>query len=252
MEDGLLKISVKNLLSMKRPAESIPVLYSRRMQMPFPDDTCVKCGECAKECRMGAIAVSDKWTVDVGMCLFCHRCAEACINRSLRLVDAPDYVLRREDLIFRYGEPVERPCGAVDEKKRKAIGRSVNIREVDTGSCNACEVEVNSMSNRFYDMERFGMKVVASPRHADVLLVTGPLTENMTEALDRVVAATPNPKVVVAMGACAISGGLFKDGKTHGGIDKTVDVNLYIPGCPPPPDAVIRALLEAFGLTGRR
>ncbi|MDR3206140.1 MAG: hypothetical protein LBT41_03475 [Candidatus Methanoplasma sp.] len=252
MEEGLLRISLKNLVSLKRPAESIPVLYSRKMLMPFPDASCNNCGDCAKECRGGAITVSGAWEMDLGKCLFCGRCIEACESRSLKLVDAPDYVLKRADLIFRGGESAERGRDALDKAKRKVIGRSVNIRDVDAGSCNACEVEVNSMSNRFYDMERFGMKIVASPRHADVLLVAGPLTENMKEAFDRVVAAAPNPKVVVAMGVCAISGGLFRDGETHGGIDGSIAVDVYIPGCPPPPDAVIRALLGAFGLTGQR
>jgi Ni,Fe-hydrogenase III small subunit len=164
------------------------------------------------------------------------------------LISAPDYTLRREDLIFRSGESTERGRGVIGEDKRRVIGRSVNIREVDTGSCNACEVEVNSLSNVFYDVERFGIKTVASPRHADVLLVTGPLTDNMLEAFGRVLKATPDPKVIIAMGTCAISGGPFSGGETSGGIGGSADADVFIPGCPPAPDAVIRALLDAFGL----
>jgi len=253
MDDGMLRTALKNFLSLKRPPESIPVLYEKRMLMPFPDVSCGLCGSCAKECRAGAISVSEsEWKIDLGRCIFCRRCSEICGNGSLQLMKAPDYVLKREDLIFRSGESTERERGTIDQAKRKVIGQSVNIREVDTGSCNVCEVEVSSMFNRFYDAERFGIKIVASPRHADVLLVTGPLTDNMRDAFDGVLRATPDPKVIIAMGACAISGGLFSEGETSGGIAGSADVDLFIPGCPPPPDAIIRALLGAFGLTGQQ
>jgi len=127
------------------------------------------------------------------------------------------------------------------------FGRSLAIREVDAGSCNGCEVEVVSLSNPIYDIERFGIYIAASPRHADMLLVTGPVTRNMELALIKTYNATPSPKLVVAMGSCACSGGIF--GNTYascGGVDKLLPVDVYIPGCPPRPQAVIFALMVAM------
>lgn len=127
------------------------------------------------------------------------------------------------------------------------FGRSLSIREVDAGSCNACEVEVTALSNPIYDMERFGIHIVASPRHADMLLVTGPVTRNMELALLKTYNATPEPKLVVAMGSCACNGGIF--GNTYasgGGVDKFIHVDVYIPGCPPRPQAIIFGLMLAI------
>ncbi|MDR2846133.1 MAG: hypothetical protein LBV63_02505 [Candidatus Methanoplasma sp.] len=249
MRPSVLNESIGNLFSTKRPAEPIPVIFSRKMRMSFPTDDCDLCGACAGSCGGKAITVTDHWEVDLGRCLFCGRCIGSCEKKALKPVNAPDYVLERKDLIFRSDGPVTRKPGTIDESKRRAIGRSISIRQVDTGSCNGCEVEINSLSNQFYDMERFGIKIVASPRHADVLLVTGPLTHNMYDAFIKVIAATPDPKVIVASGSCAISGGVFSEGEVKKGIDGTTDVDIYIPGCPPPPDAILRAILSAFGLT---
>ena len=132
------------------------------------------------------------------------------------------------------------------EKIRNIFGRSLSIREVDAGSCNACEVEVNALSNPIYDMERFGIHIVASPRHADMLLVTGPVTRNMELALFKTYNATPEPKLVAAMGSCACNGGIF--GETYasgGGVDRFMPVDVYIPGCPPRPQAIIFGLMVA-------
>lgn len=127
---------------------------------------------------------------------------------------------------------------------RKRLGRSLSIRQVDAGSCNACELEIQALSNAYYDLERFGLRFVASPRHADALLVTGPVTLNMREALERTFAATPAPKWVVAAGACAIDGGLFGGGYAcASGVGSVVPVDLAIPGCPPSPKALLAGLL---------
>ncbi|MDD5615734.1 MAG: NADH-quinone oxidoreductase subunit B family protein [Candidatus Methanoperedens sp.] len=134
----------------------------------------------------------------------------------------------------------------LNRKIRALFGRSLSIREVDAGSCNACEVEVNALANPVYDMERFGIHIVASPRHADMLLVTGPVTRNMELALLKTANATPEPKLVVAMGSCACNGGIF--GETYasgGGVDRFMPVDVYIPGCPPRPQAVIFGLMVA-------
>lgn len=124
------------------------------------------------------------------------------------------------------------------------LGRSLVVREVDAGSCNGCELEVHALGNPIYDIERFGIHFAASPRHADVLLVTGPATRNMAEALRRTYDATPGPKWVVAMGDCAIDGGCFKGGYANfDGIDKIVPVDAHVPGCPPKPVDLLKALL---------
>ena len=126
----------------------------------------------------------------------------------------------------------------------RVFGRSLAIRQVDAGSCNGCELEIHALNNPFYDLERFGLKFVASPRHADVLLVTGPVTRNMREALERTYAATPAPKWVVASGACAIDGGLYRDSYACvGAVADVIPVDLHIPGCPPEPITLIKALL---------
>ena len=127
---------------------------------------------------------------------------------------------------------------------KRRLGRSLSIREVDAGSCNGCELEIHALSNPFYDIERFGLRFVASPRHADVLLVTGPVTANMREALERTYRATPEPKWVVAVGDCACSGGMFSGSYACGGpVSAVLPVDLSIPGCPPPPIEILKALL---------
>ena len=130
---------------------------------------------------------------------------------------------------------------------KRAFGRSLAIREIDAGSCNACEVEVNALTNPIYDIERFGVHIVASPRHADMLLVTGPVTRNMEHALMQAYRATPDPNIVIAMGACACSGGIFKDCyATNNGLNKLIPVDVFIPGCPPRPQAIIQGIMVAL------
>ena len=132
----------------------------------------------------------------------------------------------------------------LDRAAQRRLGRSLAIREVDAGSCNACELEIHALNNAFYDLERFGLRFVASPRHADVLLVTGPVTKNMREALERTYAATPDPKWVVAVGNCAVDGGIFAGSyAVTGGVDNVVPVDLHIKGCPPSPTELLKGLL---------
>ncbi|MDE1938767.1 MAG: NADH-quinone oxidoreductase subunit NuoB [Alphaproteobacteria bacterium] len=132
----------------------------------------------------------------------------------------------------------------VQATARRRLGRSLSIRQVDAGSCNGCELEIHALSNAFYDLERFGFHFVASPRHADVLLVTGPVTANMREALERTYAATPDPKWVVAVGGCALDGGLFAGSYgVVGGVSAVVPVDLHIRGCPPSPRDLLAGLL---------
>jgi Ni,Fe-hydrogenase III small subunit len=133
---------------------------------------------------------------------------------------------------------------SLERVSRRRLGRSLSIREVDAGSCNGCELEIHALNNPFYDLERFGLRFVASPRHADVLLVTGPVTKNMREALERTYAATPDPKWVVAVGDCALDGGIFAGGYACvGGVSVVVPVDLHVRGCPPNPTALLQGLL---------
>ncbi|MCC7271789.1 MAG: NADH-quinone oxidoreductase subunit NuoB [Alphaproteobacteria bacterium] len=135
-------------------------------------------------------------------------------------------------------------AAGVGRTARRRLGRSLSIREIDAGSCNGCELEIHALGNAFYDLERFGLRFVASPRHADVLLVTGPVTANMREALERTWRATPDPKWVVALGDCARDGGCFRDSyAVVGGVAAVVPVDLHIPGCPPRPIAILEGLL---------
>src|SRR5689334_4904728 len=135
-------------------------------------------------------------------------------------------------------------AASVDRAARRRLGRSLSIRAVDAGSCNGCELEIHALNNAFYDLERFGLHFVASPRHADVLLVTGPVTKNMREALQRTYDATPDPKWVVAVGDCALDGGLFAGSYgVVGGVNRVVPVDLHVGGCPPRPVQLLQGLL---------
>src|SRR4030088_2137981 len=135
-------------------------------------------------------------------------------------------------------------AAGLDAAARRRLGRSLSIREVDAGSCNGCELEIHALNNAFYDLERFGLRFVASPRHADVLLVTGPVTKNMREALERTYRVTPDPKWVVAVGNCAADGGMFAGSyAVVGGVKDVIPVDVHIKGCPPTPTALLQGLL---------
>jgi len=141
----------------------------------------------------------------------------------------------------------------VDIAARRRLGRSLSIRQVDAGSCNGCELEIHALNNAFYDLERFGLRFVASPRHADVLLVTGPVTRNMREALERTWHATPGPKWVVAVGDCGFDGGVFAGSYAClGGVSAVVPVDLHIPGCPPDPITLLQGLLALLATAAER
>jgi len=138
-------------------------------------------------------------------------------------------------------------AAGVDHAAQRRLGRSLSIRAVDAGSCNGCELEIQALNNAFYDLERFGLHFVASPRHADVLLVSGPVTKNMREALERTYRATPDPKWVVALGDCALDGGVFAGSYACvGGVASAIPVDLHIRGCPPCPEQILKGLLALF------
>ena len=141
----------------------------------------------------------------------------------------------------------------LDRAAKRRLGRSLAIREVDAGSCNGCELEIHALNNAFYDLERFGLRFVASPRHADVLMVTGPVTKNMREALLRTWQATPDPKWVIALGTCAVDGGLFAGSDAVvGGVSDVVPVDLHIRGCPPSPTQILQGLIALLQHAGAK
>ncbi len=190
--------------------------------------------------------------LDNGKCIMCGYCNEA-TPKLIEIKNKPAMPTKTRNQLIDYSSPqisTEKPYEQIGnelkEKIQKMFGRSLAIRQVDAGSCNGCEIEIAALNNPIYDVERFGIHFVASPRHADVLLVTGPASRNMEIALRRTYEATPNPKIVIAVGACACSGGIFGDTyATTGGIDKVVPVDVYIPGCPPRPQVLIQGLLLA-------
>lgn len=208
-----------------------------------PDD----CHACVEACPTQAISADAGLSLDLGRCLFCSQCQEACPEGAITYTSEHRMATRgREDLGITGQE--FRLATALDAEARRLFGRSLRLREVSAGGCNACEAEVNVLNTVVFDLGRFGIQFVASPRHADGLLITGPVTENMRLALQKTYQAVPAPKIVIAVGACAISGGPYAGHpEVHDGADSTVPVDLYVPGCPPHPLTILDGLLRLLG-----
>lgn len=207
------------------------------------------CQACIPVCPTEAITRKPGAAValDLGRCLFCAECIEACPTQAI--TQTGDYrmaVRRREDLML--GAPgleEVRLAGALDAKLRRLFGRSLRLRQVSAGGCNACEADTNVLGTIGWDLGRFGIQFVASPRHADGLLITGPVSQNMELALRKTWEAVPAPKIVIAVGACAISGGPFVNhAEVNNGAAGVVPVDLFIPGCPPHPLTILDGLLR--------
>ena len=229
----------------------------------------------AAVCPTAAIELQDESgartaTLDLGKCIYCGLCADAdpairmtheralasCSRQSLRQTaryrlnadGTQQQLLAAPTAPDATPESLETVGQQLRERIQKVLGRSLHIREVDAGSCNGCEVEIHGLNSPVYDIERFGIHFVASPRHADMLLVTGPVTRNMELALRKTYDATPDPRLVVAVGACGCSGGLFgRNYATCGTVDAVIPVDLYIPGCPPHPLVILDGLLRLLG-----
>jgi Ni,Fe-hydrogenase III small subunit/Pyruvate/2-oxoacid:ferredoxin oxidoreductase delta subunit len=227
-----------------------PSLPDRFRGLPVVDSSkCPEhCQECANACPTDAIIIEGKAVhLDLGRCLFCTDCMEACAQKAIRY--GQDYRLatrQRTDLVLR-GQTLKL-AEALERKSRKLFGRSLKLRQVSAGGCNACEADLNVLSTVVFDLARFGIQFVASPRHADGIVVTGAISENMRAALLDTYAAVPAPKLVIAVGACAISGGPYANNpEIHNGCGSLVPVDLYIPGCPPHPLTVLDGLLRLLG-----
>ena len=242
---------------------------------------CTACDACARSCPTGAIQTTTPATnrrtvsLSYAACIQCRACVTACPEQAIAVSTDVDVAAHSREQLARSAsfdvDPVtdrgtlrevemqaglSLPASAarLRDRIRGRLGRSLHVRQVDAGSCNGCELEIAATTNPIYDLERFGIHLVASPRHADVLLVTGPVTRNMEIALRRTYDAAPDPRVVVAVGACGCSGGIFGERTyaTIGGVDRVVPVDVYIPGCPPRPQAILNGLLVAMGVREAR
>ena len=208
----------------------------------------VGCRDCANACPTDAIKLdAHGLTLDLGRCLFCTDCVEACPEGAIQY--SQDYRLafsNRDDLLMR--KQTLSLAKALDDKTRRLFGSSLKLRQVSAGGCNGCEADVNVLNTVVFDLGRFGIQFVASPRHADGLLITGPVTEHMKLALRQTYEAVAEPKIVIAVGACAIAGGPYiNHPEVHNGASSVVPVDLYVAGCPPHPLTILDVLLRLLG-----
>ena len=231
----------------KRPVDELQLPERFRGRPEISPSLCeTGCSECVEACPTEAITLSPL-RLDLGSCVFCGRCEEACPTGAVRFTNDHRLAVRhREDLVVtdRELELAE----ALDAGMRGLLGRSLKLRQVSAGGCSGCEAELGALGNVVFDMGRFGIQFVASPRHADGIVVTGPVTGNMEHALREVYAAVPTPKIVIAVGACPLSGGPFAGADAvRGSIPSDIPVDLHIPGCPPHPLTLLDGLVRLLG-----
>lgn len=293
MFDILLKSLSTGVVTSRYPASKPELSAFARGRPEIAFESWKDARPAVAACPTGALEYADDAThrtvtLDLGKCTFCGLCAEA--DRSIHMTNVCELAaLTRSELktVVRYrlneqGEQerlldgptrptleaptkpardaehpqprsIEQLGQRINQEAQRVFGRSLHIREVDAGSCNGCEVEIVGLNSPVYDIERFGIHFVASPRHADMLLVTGPVSRNMELALKKTYDATPAPRLVVAVGTCGCSGGIFgQNYATRGAVDAVIPVDVYIPGCPPNPYALLHGILTAIGKVGQR
>jgi Ni,Fe-hydrogenase III small subunit/formate hydrogenlyase subunit 6/NADH:ubiquinone oxidoreductase subunit I len=258
--------------------------FEARPPFGFPSidfKACTACDHCVSVCPTEALQADrpapERKTLSLSLaaCIQCRECVEACPEGAIRPgreaeaaaysreqlterasfdVDGATERASFREMEVRPGPGLEESAARLRERIRGRLGRSLHVRQVDAGSCNGCELEIIATTNPVFDLERFGIHFVASPRHADLLLVTGPVTRNMEIALRRTYEAAPEPRIVVAVGACGCSGGIFGEGTyaSLGGVDRVLPVDVYVPGCPPRPQAILNGLLVAMGIREAR
>lgn len=262
--------------------ERDPSLPGRYRGLPALDGSrCDACDACVERCPTDAIQLRSEQslTLDLGRCIFCGDCASVCAKDVIHFSGSFRMGARTRDGLMlqtslkagsnaesdatprNKNQPSKRPNSAIeaqliealDSNMRSIFGRAMKIRQISAGGCNACEADINVLETIGFDLSRFGISITASPRHADALLVTGPVSKNMELALKKTYNAMPEPKIVIAVGTCAISGGIFAGSpEVCAGADVVIPVDLYLPGCPPHPMTILNGMLALLGRLSKR
>jgi len=241
----------------KHGYQAIPDIKKAVTKAPFRgmplinESSCDRCGKCAGICPVKAIGLKPL-SIDMGKCVFCGDCERACERKSIRFTqfhkisaDNREALIVTKDVTAENYEPM---AVKTREEIKRVFGNSFKLRQVSAGGCNGCEWELNACGNVNFDMGRFGIDFVASPRHADGILITGPITENMAAPLEDAFCCTPDPKAVILAGSCAISGGIFQDSPAlKRDFIERHKIDLYIPGCPVHPLTVVNGILRFLG-----